>query len=161
MRNTRLTNASRCGANLSSSTLTNADLRGANLTEANLGSSACRGRVTNAATRFCRTRLCSGAIDNSDCPTGVDPCCQDGDSPPRTCQSVTCNQNISTCVYTRNADGAVGTQCPAPRRCCNGECCADGQQCCGGACIAGNLCCTNGVPGRPPGQACNGGVCAA
>ena len=79
MKSTRFNNASLCGADLSSSTLTNAEFNGANLTKADLGSSSCRGLKTNAATRFCRTRLCSGAIDNSDCPVGVEPCCQERD----------------------------------------------------------------------------------
>lgn len=157
LKNARFNNASLGGANLSGSTLTNAQFSGANLTKANLGSSACRGLVTNDATRFRRTRLCNGSIDNSDCPAGVEPCCQDGECPPRTCRTVTCNQNISTCVYTRNANGAPGIECPTPRQCCDGVFCGAGQKCCGGTCIANDECCTNGLPGCPSGQTCVGG----
>jgi hypothetical protein len=79
--------ANLCSADLSSSQLRDADFRGGgmrltNLTRADLSSSGCRGIRFNAETVFCQTRTCNGAINNRDCPAGVDPedvCCTSDD----------------------------------------------------------------------------------
>jgi hypothetical protein len=160
MKNTNFNGASLCGADLSSSTLTNADFRNANLTKADLHSSGCKGIKFNAATRFCQTKTCNGAIDNSDCPGGAAVCCATDDCEDRACFVRACTN--SACAYDRQDDGEPGNLCPAPRECCNGNCCPDGHKCCGDTCIPNDQCCgPNGRAGCPSGQTCCGGnVCS-
>lgn len=159
MKNTTFNGASLCGAKLHDSTLTNADFRNANLTKADLHSSGCNGVKTNAATRFCNTIMCNGNVNNSDCPSGVNACCEVDDCEDRACFTRSCGVN-SVCQYSIQANGAPGNLCPDPRVCCNGNCCAVGQKCCGTTCIATDQCCSNGTPGCPSGQTClNGQTC--
>jgi hypothetical protein len=139
-----------CGADLHGSTLTGADFRGStglgratNLFRADLGSSSCNGIQFDERTLFCRTRTCSGAIRDDNCPAGVDPqdvCCVNEDCPdpkvcvdhqcvpcgPANCPNGCCTPEGECRVNDAFACGAggvsCGVECPGNQACLNGEC---------------------------------------
>jgi hypothetical protein len=140
-------------ANLRSSTLKQADFRGfagaggaiTDLTGANLSSSACGGIRVNTRTRFCRTRLCNGAISDADCPGGFDPdafCCGDEDCPGgrscvdnqcEVCDAVNCPNGCCTPEGECRVDSALACGGMGGAAC--GPACADNEACVGGACV--------------------------
>ena len=92
--------------------------------------------------QICVDHICQGCQNSAQCGEGKvccdgqcysGVCCGELDCARQTCKTRACAGH--QCQYTNSQNGQPGTNCSAPGKCCNGDCCTgEGQICYQDAC---------------------------